>query len=239
MDTADPLPVAAIAAEPVEFRGLLRHAVVVRRLAWPLAWIREAQIGGRRWILAAHGPGPRLARHAAGMALDRCHGRAIVLSTGFCGALDPSLRIGDIFAAREIVDVGGGSRFPAQAPSSPDGFRQGVLWSQDRVAVSAEEKRALRSRGADAVDMEAAAVAAEAARCGAPFFCVRAVSDTAAEPLPLDFNRLRDSAGRFSKWRITTVVVVHPSSLIALLRFGASCRRAAARLGDFLACCCF
>ncbi len=237
MDTAEPLPVAAIAAEPLEFRGLLRHASVVRRLAWPLAWTREAHIGGRRWILAAHGPGPRLARLAAEIALDRCHGRAITLSTGFCGALDPSLQLGDIFVAREVIAAAAGSRFTAQAPAAPDAFRQGVLWSQDHVAVGADEKRALRSRGADAVDMEAAAVAGEAARRGVPFYCVRAVSDTASESLPLDFNRLRDSEGRFSKSRITSAVVVHPSSLIPLLRFGAACRRAAARLGDFLACC--
>lgn len=229
----------AVAAEPLEFRGLLRHAARVRRLPWPLRFAREASVAGRRWILAAHGPGPRLARLAAETALDRCGGRALLLSTGFCGALDAGLRTADIFVAREVVGEGGACRYPAHIPKNAPAFRHGVLWSQDRVAATPAEKQALRALGADAVEMEAAAVAEEAARRNAPFFCIRAVSDAASEPLPLDFNGFRDAAGRFAKWRITTAAVVHPSNLIPLLRFGASCRRAAGRLGDFLASCCF
>jgi len=239
MDTAEPLPVIAVAAEPLEFRGLLRRAGGVRRLPWRLDFAREASVGGRRWILAAHGPGPQLARMAAETALERCGGRAVLLSTGFCGALDPGLRTADIVVAREVIGEGGARRYPARIPAAPSIFRQGVVWSQDRVAVTPADKQALRVLGADAVEMEAAAVAEEAARRNAPFYCIRAVSDAASESLPLDFNRFRDAAGRFAKWRITTAAVMHPSCLIPLLRFGASCRRAGGRLGDFLASCCF
>jgi adenosylhomocysteine nucleosidase len=239
MDTAEALPLIAVAAEPLEFAGLLRHAAAVRPLSWPLAYVREAVLGNRRWILAAHGPGPRLAREAAETALDRCGGCAIVLSTGFCGALDPALRVGDIFAAREVIDAAGRRSYPALPPQSSQEFRLGRLWSQDRVAVSPAEKAALRQHGAEAVDMEAAAVAAEAARCNAPFYCLRVVSDEAREPLPLDFNACRGPDGRFSKSRATFAAFVHPSSLIPLLRFGLTCRRAALCLGDFLASCSF
>lgn len=239
MDTADSLPVIAVASQPLEFAGLLRLADMARRLPWPVVYAREARLHGRRWILAAHGPGPRLAGAAAETALDRCSGRAVVLSTGFCGALDPSLRAGDIFAAREVFDASGGRTFPAALPQSSRPFHQGRLWSQDRVAVSAREKASLREQGAGAVEMEAAAVAAEAARRNAPFYCVRVVSDPADETLPVDFNSCRDSAGRFSNSRITSAALLHPSSLIPLLRFGRRCRRAALLLGDFLASCRF
>lgn len=239
MDTADPPSVIAVAAQPLEFLGLLRRAEARRRLAWPIAYAREARLRGRRWILAAHGPGPRLAGAAAEAALDRCGGRAVVLSTGFCGALDPSLRAGDIFAAREVFDTSGRRTFPAALPQSPRSFHQGRLWSQNRVAVSAEEKASLRKQGGDAVDMEAAAVAAEAARRNAPFYCVRVVSDPAGETLPADFNASRGPEGRFSNFRITLAALLHPSSLLPLLRFGRSCRRAALILGDFLASCRF
>lgn len=239
MDTADSLPVIAVASQPLEFVGLLRRTEAARRLAWPLAFARETRLHGRRWILAAHGPGPRLAGAAAETALDRCGGRAVVLSTGFCGALDPSLRAGDIFAARDVFDASVRRAFPAALPQSPRPFHQGLLWSQDRVAVSSQEKASLREHGAGAVDMEAAAVAAEAARRNAPFYCVRVVSDPAGETLPVDFNACRDSAGRFSNSRITIAALLHPSSLIPLLRFGRSCRRAALILGDFLASCRF
>lgn len=233
------MPVVAVASQPLEFLGLLRHAGGARRLAWPVAYARELVLHGRRWFLAAHGPGPRLAAAAAEAALDRCGGPAIVLSTGFCGALDPSLRTGDIFAAQEVFDASEGRRFPAALPQTPQVFHQGRLWSQDRVAVSAREKSALRQQGADAVDMEAAAVAAEAARRNAGFYCIRVVSDSAAQTLPVDFNACRRPDGRFSNSRITLAALLHPSNLIPLLRFGRSCRRAALRLGDFLASCRF
>lgn len=239
MDTADPLPVVAVAAEPLEFLGLLRHARRVRALPWPLEFAREAEIGGRRWILAAHGPGPKLARASAETALDRAAGRAIALSTGFCGALDPALPRGGIFAAREVFDTSTARRYPAALPRSAAPFHQGLLWSQDRAAVSTEEKAELREKDAAAVDMEAAAVAAEALRRNVPFFCVRVVTDAAGDALPLDFNSLRDANGRFSKSRITMAALMHPNGLIPLLRFGRRCRRAAHILGDFLVACHF
>lgn len=239
MDTAEALPVIAVAAEPLEFTGLLRHAAAARPLPWPLAYAREAVLGSRHWILVAHGPGPELARAAARTALDCCNGRAVLLSTGFCGGLAPGLRAGDVFAATEVFDTIEQRSYPAALPLAPEPFHQGRLWSQRRVAVSVREKAALRVQGADAVDMEAAAVAAEAARRSAAFFCVRVVSDPAGEPLPVDFNACRDPEGRFSRSRITLAALLHPSSLIPLLRFGRTCRRAALRLGDFLASCHF
>jgi nucleoside phosphorylase len=239
MDTAEPLPVIAVAAEPLELEGLLRRARASRRLSWPVSYAREADLQGRRWLLVAHGPGSRLAGAAAQTALDRCHGRAVVLSTGFCGALDPGMSAGEIFAAREVLDAATGARYTAILPQAPQPFHSGLLLSRDRVAVSAEEKAALRRRDAAAVDMEASAVAAEAGRRGAPFCCVRVVSDPAGETLPVDFNACRDAEGRFSKSRITAAALLHPSSLMPLLRFGRTCRRAALRLGDFLASCRF
>ena len=42
-----------------------------------------------------------------------------------------------------------------------------------------------------------------AAEWGVPFYCVRAVSDTASEDMPLDFNLYRDSEGaiQFASYR--------------------------------------
>ena len=109
-----------------------------------IAGIRK-QAGGR-WLLAANGPGA-----LAGQALrDKTNVEGIV-STGFCGALDPTLRIGDIVVSSAEV-------------SSPRPFLRGEIVSVDRVAVTSAEKRALRERtGAAAVEMEAAGVAARAA----------------------------------------------------------------------------
>jgi adenosylhomocysteine nucleosidase len=116
---------------------------------------------------------------------------------------------------------------------------RGEILSLDRVAVTAAEKRDLRERtGAIAIEMESAAVAAKAREWGVPFRCIKAVSDTAAEDMPLDFNLYRDSAGRFSRSRIALAAMRRPFTAIpALLRLDRNCRRAAEKLGEFFADC--
>jgi adenosylhomocysteine nucleosidase len=152
-----------------------------------------------------------------------------IVNTGFCGALDPSLNIGDVV-------VWGGAPAVSRLP-----FVKGEISSADRVVVTAEEKRLLREKtGAIAAEMEAAAVKKTADRWGVPFYCVRAVSDTANEDMPLDFNLYRDRAGRFSLPRIALAAMSRPFTRIpALRRLEANCNVASESLGAFFADCRF
>ncbi len=153
-----------------------------------------------------------------------------LISTGFCGALDPALRIGDIVVSGDMTLHCGSS------------FARGEMVTVDRVAVTAEEKRALREKtGAIAVDMETADIKRYRQRMGcAPFCCIRAVSDTALEDMPLDFNQYRDSNGRFSRTRIALAAVSRPFTRIpALRRLEANCNVASESLGAFFADCRF
>ena len=71
-----------------------------------------------------------------------------------------------------------------------------------------------------------------------PFCCVRSVSDTAQEDMPLDLNQYRDSAGRFSRSRILAAALARPRTVIpGLLRLDRNCRIASESLGAFLASC--
>jgi adenosylhomocysteine nucleosidase len=178
------------------------------------------------WILAANGPGPKLVAEALDQIRREQRTVDGIVSTGFCGALDPALSVGDIVVSGEGV-------------TSSRPFLRGEILSLDRVAVTAAEKRRLREQtGAVAIEMESVAVAAKAREWDLPFRCIKVVSDTAMDDMPLDFNLYRDAAGRFSRSRIALAAMRRPFTAIpALLRLDRNCRLAANKLGEFFADC--
>lgn len=229
--------IVAIAAEEREFAGLLRHASARRPAALPVRFACHATIRRQEWMLAAHGPGPALAAFATEAALDAADRAAALLSTGLCGGLSPELSAGDVLVARRVCAAAGS--WSCRVPETSRRARTGVLWSQDRVAVSVEEKRALREGGHDAVEMEAASVAQAALRHKLPFFCIRVVSDDAAGAMPFDFNSYRDAEGRFRTSAIARAALRRPARVPALISLARASARAGRVLGDFLADCRF
>jgi adenosylhomocysteine nucleosidase len=199
-----------VAAERREFAGILRRFGASVKLSWAAEFACEARYRGDRFVMIANGPGTRLVEKALEKKIE-VDG---IISTGFCGALDESLRVGDIVVGERILCV-------------------------DRVAVTADEKRTLREKtGAVAVEMESAAAAAKAVEWGVPFRLIRAVSDEAGEDLPLDFNLYRDAEGRFSRARIAIAALEWPFKRIpGLLRLDRNTKIAARSLGDYFADC--
>lgn len=215
-----------VAAEAREFAGIVKRFGPARKFDGISArFAREVQKDGDRWRLVANGPGPRCVEEMLGEKMDVSG----IINTGFCGALDPALSIGDIVVWGD-APVNAGSRFSS-----------GEIVSSDRVVATAGEKRRLREQtGAIAAEMEAAAVKKVAAQWNAPFYCIRAVSDRADEDLPLDFNSYRDSAGRFRLPAIAFAAIRRPFARIpALKRLEANCTVAAESLGAFFANCRF
>lgn len=228
--------IVMIAAEQQEFAGIATVVDDLQPLAWPLEYAMTGRWQGSEIALLANGPGPALAARAAHEALSRATVGAFI-STGFCGALDPRLRVGDVLAANEVC-TGVGIRYQAKLPLNP--VSRGVVHSVDRVAITAAEKRALRQSGADAVEMEAAAVAFAAQQSNTDFYCIRVITDVADETMPLDFNNFRDSDGRFNRGQIAMAALRSPLNRIpALLRLQNNCRVAAGKLGEFIADCRF
>jgi purine-nucleoside phosphorylase len=213
-----------VAAEAREFSGILKRFGPATRIDLGGAkFAREVLRDGDRWLLVANGPGPRSIEEVLRQKMDVSG----IINTGFCGALDPSLRIGDIVVWGDV---------PCSAR-----FAHGEISSSDHVVVTAEEKRQLREKtGAIAAEMEAGAVKTIAGNWQVPFYCVRAVSDTANEDMPLDFNLYRDRAGRFSLPRIALAAISRPFTRIpALKRLEANCNVASESLGAFFADCRF
>jgi adenosylhomocysteine nucleosidase len=233
-------PMLFIAAEAREFDGLLPFCSQMRKLPWPLTWARSAILNGRTVFLAANGAGPRNAAQAVEVArLEMPHKSTdAVVSTGFCGAVDPALKIGDVFVATSIQVAG--ELAPALAPQCHRRHYRGTLVSMDRVAQTAQEKRDLCSAGASAVEMEAAGVLSRVREWGMPFYCIRSVTDLASESFHVDFNAVRTPDGRFSTPRILAAAIASPITIAPeLIELRRRCATAAQSLGEFIADCSF
>ena len=128
MATAETLPTwLVVAAEEREFDGIREQWGPGVPLAWPEArFAREVIAKGVRWWLVANGPGARLVREAL---VDR-RGVDGMISTGYCGALDPALSVGDIVVSGE-------------PPVTARAFVHGRVHSSSQVVVTAREKREL------------------------------------------------------------------------------------------------
>ena len=226
-----------VAADRMEFPGILARCSGVSRAHLAVDWARSARLGTHQVVLVANGAGAQRAALAVEAALQGFPAEAIV-STGFCGALAPVLDIADIVVGSEIS--AGSRTFPALYPASARLHQIGVVCSIDHVAQTAAEKRGLRSGGGSVVEMEAAGVADRAAARGLPFYCVRVVTDLPYEDMANDFNRALRPDGHFATMSILRETLRDPLvRLPELLRLRNRCVRAARALGDFIADCRF
>ena len=226
---------AFVASEAREFSGLLPHLGNVAHLDWEVDFARTALLNGRLILMVANGPGPTLASQAAKTAKEHYELEGLA-SIGFCGALNPSLTHGEILIANSIVD----ERDVAHALSVPRSHScerpPSKLLSIDHVATTPQEKTTLHARtGAEAIEMEASALASLAGKWQIPFYAIKVVTDTASESFPLDFNQLRTGEGRFSRAKIIAATLRHPQAIPALINLNRCCNQAAQTLGDFIA----
>jgi adenosylhomocysteine nucleosidase len=232
-----------VASEAAELEPLASHLENLRKLNWPIDYAYEGITGGRRFILAANGAGPKLATRATEVAIRAVTNADLsssqleaVISTGYAGALDPALKLSDIVVAHEVLDSATGESFPCSVLDLDK--KQGVVLSQDRIANDIAEKQQLFAKtGASAVEMEAAGVAARAKRAGLPFYCIKVISDAATESFGLDLNRMRTAEGRVARGKIIVHALVHPNLLPGLFRLKRRTEEAAQVLGEFLVSC--
>jgi nucleoside phosphorylase len=233
-----------VAAEAMEFGGVLTRASKVERVSMTVDWARGCRIGGHEALLVAHGAGKERAAAAAYAGIAEWQPE-VVVSTGFCGALDDRLGVADVVVGTGLTEprpAGSGMGDLGCRVPLPNGRGSvsGLICSADRIVRTAEEKRKLRKMGAVAVEMEAAGVAERARQCGLPFYCVRAVTDLAGESLANDFGAALRSDGHFDTIAILTGALRHPSTRVSeLFRLRNRCKRAARALGDFFAVCGF
>jgi adenosylhomocysteine nucleosidase len=147
----------------------------LEREVWPLVrqWrVADREHGGKsfrffeseRSVVVCGGIGPEAARRAT-EAIIALYRPVSIFSVGFAGALVGSLRVGEVFEARRVVDAKDGSQ-------TDTGSGSGVLVSFSSVAGAEQKAKLASAYGAQAVDMEAAAVAKGAEARGLRFAAI-------------------------------------------------------------------
>jgi len=187
--------------------------------------VSERQHSGRNFrffeteeaVLVCGGIGAEAARRAA-EAVIVLYQPGIVYSVGYAGSLDPAIGVGEIVRPARIIDTRDGSSIAIAGG-------EGVLVTAGGVAGPAQ-KRVLRdSFAAQAVDMEASAVARAAQARGIDFGVVKAISDAFDFALPAN-DRFVDSRGRFMEMRFATYVAVRPWLWRRVIKLGHNSRLA-------------
>jgi len=217
-------PVAVVAAMAEELAGIKRRSTGSRgRLE--VGGAHRVTLGERQVVLSVLGEGPKNAAQATETLLGTIALSGVVI-VGVAGGLTYDLQPGALLVAREVL--AGSSPAPPpdlrwleRIPNDPAVYR-GTIVSRSSMLCTRESKERARARlrpgGSAAVDLETATVAEVAASRGVPYIAVRAISDTAGESLPLDFNRFRDDSGRIDRFRIARHSILRPGLIAPLWR---------------------
>lgn len=197
--TAAGADVAIVFALPVEadaFERLALNRVATRgaRFAFATGLIADHRVA---WCVS--GVGQEAAAGAARQLIDG-HRPRLLVTAGFAGGLDPTLRRGAVLRPDVAITVDRLARIQLVASARHAGVEpETAIVTVDAVAATAAAKQALAARtGARLVDMETFAVAATAQAAGLPCAAVRVISDEAGETLPAEVAAL---AAPQSPWR--------------------------------------
>jgi len=182
--------------------------------------VRLVEHGGRRYrlfenqeaVLICAGMGPEAARRATEAIIQESRA-AHILSVGFAGALDPALKVGQVFEPRTVINAADGAR-------TDTGSGQGTLVSFSTVAGREQKQKLREAYSAAAVDMEAAAVAQGAELRSIRFGALKVVSDQAGFAMP-PVEDFIEADGSFRAGRFALHVAVRPwlwGATIALAR---------------------
>jgi adenosylhomocysteine nucleosidase len=194
----DSYKLAFVAALEREVRPLVKDWRIVKR-----------QHEGRRFrfferdstVVVCGGIGHEAAQRATEATVN-FYQPALIASVGFAGALDPTLKVGYIFQPRFVTDVKDGSRIEI-------GSGAGTLLTSSAIAGTHQKAQYSKAYGAEAIDMEAAAVARVAQSHSIPFLAVKAISDEYDFDLP-PMDRFVTQDGQFRTSAFAGFIAIRP-----------------------------
>jgi len=157
------------------------------------------------------------------------HGADALLSWGCAGALSPEVQAGDILLPQTIQPEASDALQTDSAWHArllrllSDRFEPvtGALAGSANIITEPARKQALyQSCGAVAVDMESAAIAKLARDAHIPFMAIRAIADEADTAIPACINKAMDQFGNINPARMLSLLLMHPTSWLGLMRLG-------------------
>jgi adenosylhomocysteine nucleosidase len=152
-------------------------------------------------VVVCGGIGGERARRAAEAVIAQ-YAPAAIYSAGFAGALTPELKIGDLLRPRRVINAADGSSVTLEGGN-------GVLVTFGAIAGPEQKKNLREAYAAQAVDMEAAAVAQAAQARGVKFAAVKVISDEVDFVFP-SMERFVSATGEFSEWKFALFAGIRP-----------------------------
>ncbi len=244
--------IAILGAIKEEIAGIKREMEIRDTLHLKNATAYVGKWKGYAIVLVRTGMGQTRARQALIEVAERLR-LVLVLSIGYAGALDPDMRVGDVFLADSVRYLEGNfenftknsikelplvSALVNQAMflACPKGVSvyRGNLLTVDKVVSTPEEKKKLENHLAvHAVEMETYALVEETESRALPFLSIRAISDEAGHEL-LDCSHLIQGDGEVSKVKAGWHVLSHPGDLKSLLALKECSKKATTSITHFI-----
>jgi adenosylhomocysteine nucleosidase len=157
----------------------------------------------------------------------------LLISTGFAGALDDQLELGDLLLAKNFSTIDLSAR---RSSLSNLAIRMADLLTVSALIDSSDERNKIaRTSGAAAVDMETESIARACATHGLPLLSLRVITDSPREPFPAPPNILFDmKQQRTHMTALAIFFLAHPNRLPRLVQFARRIAQARKTLADAL-----
>ena len=224
--------IAVTFALPEESSEFLRRLRAKSRADRNDISITRGVIDDRQIEVLHTGVGERVCRQRLGKFLDDQR-FDLLISTGFAGALNDELQVGDLLLAKNFSTVDLDER---RSSFSRLPIHMADLLTAPTLSDSSDERTEIaRTTGAAAVDMETEFIARACAAHAIPLLSLRVITDTPREPFPAPAHVLFDVATqRTDLPKLAAFFLTHPNRIPGLLQFARKIAHARKTLADAL-----